>query len=113
MKILLIILTLGTSASAYGQWTTYNNEDRDTLSCVLKYPKQAVKNQIQGTVEIRVRLDSNCKIKEYQIVKSLGYGCDESAVTCLRNIEKRIEKKMNRKCEDGLEITDSFTFKLD
>ena len=46
--------------------------------CILEYPQKAIKNNIQGTVKIKVVFNKDCKIKELMVVKSLGYGCDES-----------------------------------
>lgn len=46
----------------------------------LKYPRLALDNQITGTVVIQFVVSATGKISKAQIVKSIGYGCDEEAL---------------------------------
>ncbi len=43
------------------------------------YPEYARKNNIEGTVTVRVFIDRDGEVLEAQIIEGLGYGCDESA----------------------------------
>ena len=45
----------------------------------LSYPKQAIENNIQGTVIIRAFIDRDGEVLDAQVIKGIGYGCDESA----------------------------------
>jgi TonB family protein len=106
---LLLIVNL-----TFGQDTkSISAQDTTTKKCKLKYPSAARKNGIQGTVEIKVVFDSKCAIKEYKVIKSLGYGCDEAAIDCLINVQEKIKKEKQSKCEDGFEAVFPFNFKLD
>jgi TonB family protein len=46
----------------------------------MRYPSMAVKNNIEGTVEIAFTVEPNGKLDEYIILKGLGYGCDEEVI---------------------------------
>jgi len=83
------------------------------ISYKMKYPVKAKRKGIQGTVKIKVTFDSTCNIIKRVIVKSVGYGCDEEALTALTNIERRIKRENNGKCKNGEEIIYPFQFKLD
>lgn len=43
------------------------------------YPKRAKENHIEGTVTIRAFIDRDGEVLDAQVVKGIGYGCDESA----------------------------------
>ena len=45
----------------------------------LVYPEYARKNNIQGTVEIKAFIDRYGEVTNAEVVKGIGYGCDESA----------------------------------
>ena len=44
------------------------------------YPEEAIKNHISGTVLCTFRVTKDCKITDYKICKSLGYGLDDVAL---------------------------------
>tara|TARA_B110000046_G_scaffold171075_1_gene191565 strand:+ start:23723 stop:24148 length:426 start_codon:yes stop_codon:yes gene_type:complete len=50
------------------------------LDTHLKYPQDAFDNKIDGIVRIRIDIDKSGKVVKTQIIKKLGYGCDEEAV---------------------------------
>lgn len=111
-KLILILLFIVNLA--FGQNTsTVVSQDTTIKKCKLKYPSAARKNRIQGTVEIKVVFDSGCSIKEYKVIKSLGYGCDEAAIDCLINVQEKTKKEKKSKCEDGFEAVFPFNFKLE
>lgn len=43
------------------------------------YPANAKKNNIEGTVVVRVFIDRDGEVLEANVIEGLGYGCDESA----------------------------------
>jgi len=45
----------------------------------LSYPKEAKENEIEGTVVIRAFIDRDGEVLNAEVVKGIGYGCDESA----------------------------------
>ena len=45
----------------------------------IHYPVAAKKNNIEGTVLIRVFIDRDGEVLDAQVLKGIGYGCDESA----------------------------------
>lgn len=45
----------------------------------ISYPRQAKENKIEGTVIIRVYIDRDGEVLDAEVVKGIGYGCDESA----------------------------------
>ncbi len=50
----------------------------------LVYPKQALANQVEGTVRIRFTVDDNGNLSNFKVISSLGYGCDEEAIRLIR-----------------------------
>ena len=119
MKTTIIILLTILSFTApgqnkSGQETTDSSIDTAKLvSYKMKYPAEARRKGIQGTVEIKVTFDSECAIVKREIVRSVGYGCDEEALTALKNSEQRIKKVRGQKCKEGEEQIYPFHFKLD
>lgn len=49
------------------------------LNANLKYPKEALENQIEGVVRLRIDIDRNGKVIKAVVIQGLGYGCDEEA----------------------------------
>ncbi|HED07895.1 MAG TPA: TonB family protein [Ignavibacteria bacterium] len=50
----------------------------------LTYPLAARDNNIQGIVKVRVFIEKNGRVSKTEIVKGLGYGCDEAAETAIK-----------------------------
>ncbi|MEP6645963.1 MAG: energy transducer TonB [Saprospiraceae bacterium] len=70
----------------------------------LRYPKEALKAKIEGTVSIRYTVDYKGKIIDANVIASLGYGCDEEALRIVRSLKFKVPN-------DG-KITSKFTRKL-
>ncbi len=51
---------------------------------MLKYPKAALKEKIEGSVYLRYGIDYKGSVKETKIISSLGFGCDEEAVRVVK-----------------------------
>jgi TonB family protein len=61
-------------------------DDLDFLRAIYKeisYPLEARSFGVQGSVYIRVVLDEEGKLLESEVSQSLGYGCDEEALTAV------------------------------
>jgi TonB family protein len=57
----------------------------------LKYPEEALKNNIGGTVSVDIDIDANGKVTASKIKHGIGYGCDEEALRLVKLL--RFEKK--------------------
>lgn len=65
----------------------------------LKYPEEAIKNKIEGTVFLAYHVDGLGNILDVSVEKGIGYGCDEEAVRVIRLL--KYDKAKNR----GLRVT--------
>ena len=84
-----------------------------SITYKMKYPDMARRKGIQGTVKIKTTFDSECNIVKREIIKSIGYGCDEEALRALTHLEKTIKQTKKNNCKDGEEVTYPFEFRLD
>jgi len=50
------------------------------ISTHLKYPKEAQKANITGTVLVKFVVNKDGKVSDAEITKGIGYGCDEEAL---------------------------------
>ena len=51
----------------------------------LRYPRQARKSRLEGTVYVGFLVDSTGVLRDFTIDQGLGGGCDEEAVRVLRS----------------------------
>lgn len=86
-------LLQGTYYSEQGEKSTYTAESFESmpefpggmpglatfLSSNLKYPKEARKQGIKGTVLVGFVINSTGQVKDVQVLKGIGGGCDEEA----------------------------------
>lgn len=54
----------------------------------LKYPKQARRMGVQGTVYIQFVVDKDGSLSEIKVLKGIGAGCNEEALRVLKNSPK-------------------------
>ncbi len=52
----------------------------------LQYPEEALKNQIQGDVIVKYKINEDGEVFDPVVSKSIGYGCDEEAVRLVKLI---------------------------
>jgi len=52
----------------------------------LEYPEKASKNDVGGVVLLSFVIDEFGQIKNVEVVKSLGYGCDEEAIAVVKHM---------------------------
>jgi protein TonB len=51
------------------------------------YPDEAKKNEIEGTVVLRVNIDENGNVTDAKVQKGLGYGLDEASISAMRKFK--------------------------
>lgn len=56
----------------------------DYLKSSIKYPQDGLDNNISGTVVVEFVVNKDGKLTSFEIVKSLGYGCDEEAIRLIK-----------------------------
>ncbi len=67
-------------------------EMRRLISKNLKYPKEALKHQIEGTVIIKYEIDYRGSVKNTKIISGIGYGCDEEAIRIIKLLKFQVPK---------------------
>lgn len=63
-----------------GGWDKF----QDYLRRSARLPEAARQNNVSGSVRLKFRLDVNNQPIDFQIVRSLGYGCDEEAIRLVK-----------------------------
>ncbi|MBL8924451.1 MAG: energy transducer TonB [Myxococcaceae bacterium] len=51
------------------------------------YPDDAKKNEIEGTVVLKVTIDEDGKVTDVKVLKGLGYGLDEASIAAMRRFK--------------------------
>lgn len=51
----------------------------------LRYPQQALDNQVKGRVTIQFTVHADGSLDEFNILKGLGYGCDEEVIRLVKD----------------------------
>ncbi len=59
----------------------------------LKYPEEAIKNKIEGTVVAKYKIDYKGKVSDIKILKGIGYGCDEEAIRVIKLLKFEVPKE--------------------
>lgn len=54
----------------------------------ISYPKEAIKNKIEGTVIVQFFITASGEVREIKILKGIGYGCDEEAIRVIQLTNK-------------------------
>jgi TonB family protein len=60
----------------------------------LVYPEEAREKRIEGIVYLHAEIDDNGTVRDVEVEKGIGGGCDEEAVRLIRNV--RFGKVKNR-----------------
>lgn len=53
-----------------------------------KYPEEARKNKIEGKVVVQFIINEDGTCSDFEVVKGIGYGCDEAAVEAFKKMPK-------------------------
>ncbi len=63
----------------------------------IKYPQQALENNIQGTVYVAFVVDSKGNVTDVKVMRGIGGGCDEEAVRVVKMMPQWHAGKQNGK----------------
>jgi len=53
----------------------------------IKYPEVAKKMSIQGKVYLLIFINESGSVDDVKVIKGIGYGCDEAAVSAVKNLK--------------------------
>lgn len=67
------------------------------LSQNIKYPKAAIKNNVQGRVMVQFVVNEDGSISDAKVVKGIGGGCDEEALRIVNTMPNWKPGKQNGK----------------
>ncbi|OAV46197.1 energy transducer TonB [Lewinella sp. 4G2] len=70
---------------------------RKFVSANLKYPKEALKNKVEGTVTIRYSLDYRGKVVAAKVKSGLGHGCDAEAIRVVEMLQFNVPQASKKK----------------
>ncbi|NNC94455.1 MAG: energy transducer TonB [Chitinophagales bacterium] len=77
----------------------------------LKYPKEALENNIQGKVRVKFKLNQNGKVTSALVEKGIGHGCDEEALRLVKLLNFKAVKNRGVKATFEKTISIPFYFK--
>jgi TonB family protein len=61
----------------------------------LKYPDQALNNEIEGKVTIQFTIETTGRLSEFRVLKGIGYGCEEEVIRLIKEGPKWSATKRN------------------
>ena len=65
----------------------------------LRYPPEALKGKIEGTVSVRYTVDYKGNVIEAGIISGLGHGCDEEALRIVKSLKFKVPNEGRIKSE--------------
>jgi periplasmic protein TonB len=77
----------------YGGYKTFY----DFISNNLKYPQRAISSGIEGKVYVQFVVEKDGSLTDIQVLRGIGFGCDEEAVRVLSDAPKWISGKQRGK----------------
>lgn len=72
----------------------------------LQYPEEALKNNVEGTVEAEYFINGLGDVKKVNILEGIGFGCDEEVIRLLKSLV--YQKAINR----GIKTTTRKSIKI-
>lgn len=72
---------------------------REFIKQNLRYPEEALKNKIEGTVAVAYEIDQNGNVIDTKIKSGIGHGCNEEAMRVTRLLKFGVAK------QHGLRVT--------
>ena len=76
----------------------------------LRYPKEALEQKIEGTVQAEYFVNGLGNITSVNILKGIGSGCDEEVIRLIKSLA--FEKAVNRGMKSSTRKTLNINFKL-
>lgn len=71
------------------------------LETNLQYPQQALDQKIEGRVTIQFTVTFDGRVQDFNVIRSLGYGCDEEVIRLLRQGPAWSPSKRNEVTRDS------------
>lgn len=65
---------------------------REFIGKNLKYPKEALANKIEGSVQLNYDVDYKGVVTKTQVISGIGYGCDEEASRIIKLFKFEVPK---------------------
>ena len=76
----------------------------------LKYPEKAKKHKVEGRVFIQFIVDTDGIMKDFKLVRGLGYGFDQEAIRVIQELAKEI--KWHPATQRGISVPQKMTFPI-
>jgi len=83
----------------------------NSIQSKIIYPKEAKENNIEGKVYIRCKITSEGEVEEIEVVKGLGFGCDEEAIRVVKDSKWKPGEVNNVPTDMYISIPIIFEFK--
>lgn len=80
------------------------------ISSNLRYPKEAIENDIQGTVKLFFEIDYKGEVHKVKVTKGLGFGCDEEAIRLVELLKYEVPKTHKMKVGFKKKLSIHFRF---
>ncbi len=64
-----------------------------------KYPEEALKKKIEGTVHIRYTIDYQGKVVKTHVIAGIGHGCDKEAERIVKLLKFKVPKSHKLKVQ--------------
>ena len=77
----------------------------------LTYPVPARKSGVEGTVIVEVKIDETGQVKDFKILQSVSYGCDEAAIRAIKMTKFSPARQRGKPVEVKIAIPVVFRFK--
>ena len=61
----------------------------------IKYPQAAIENGVEGKVYVRFWINEDGSLSDFEVLRGIGYGCDEEAVRVLKMMPRWKPGKQN------------------
>jgi TonB family protein len=58
----------------------------------LRYPEEALKNRVEGTVSVRYTIGGNGRVVSAEVTEGIGHGCDEEAVRLVKLLRFAVKR---------------------
>jgi len=50
----------------------------------IRYPEQAIKNQVEGKVTVQFTIETSGQLSEFKVIRGIGFGCDEEVIRLIK-----------------------------
>jgi TonB family protein len=76
----------------------------------IRYPEQALNNKVEGRVTVQFTLEPNGSLKDFRVLKGLGYGCDDEVIRLIKEGPKwNPSRKNTEPVADRVKVRVKFT----